>query len=84
MNLTFPDEAWSDEGVVSINEHQGQCEHCGDTEHGDASIGDGSTWWCVDCFECDHELTDSQLADIKAREVIAKRAYHEKALQELS
>ena len=72
------------DGEITIIEERGCCEHCGETENGQASFCDDLTWWCVDCIDCfDNPPGKKILAEIEAREKEVKRAYYQKQLDSL-
>lgn len=84
MKWRIVDDARCEDGQISITEERGQCEHCGDTDNGQASFCDGYTWWCIDCIDCmDNPPDDEIRAFVEIKEKAVKRAYHQKQLDSL-
>ena len=60
------------------------CECCMELEPYTATISDGGTRWCIDCWEANQgELPRDVLAKIDAKETKQKIKYYEKKLKEL-
>jgi len=73
-----------EDGEISITKERGDCEHCGETEHGQASFCQGGTWWCDNCIDCmDDPPDDAIMALVEAKEKEVKRAYYQKQLDSL-
>ncbi|KKL61342.1 hypothetical protein LCGC14_2196230 [marine sediment metagenome] len=85
MKWRIVEHGTCEDGEITITEERGNCEHCGDREHGQASFCDGGTWWCDCCMDCiwDNPPSKKILAEVEAKEKEVKRAYHQKQLDSL-
>lgn len=78
-------------GAVSINEGP-FCEHCAELDPFEPTISDGSTFWCMNCWETNIgddswdieivDIPDKMKEEIKQKVKDCRREYYQRKLKE--